>query len=170
MGVKVLGVDPGTAATGYGLVERKGDRLYASACGVIYTPSDLESSSRLLRIYLELREIIQQYQPEVVAVEQVFFNRNTKSALAVGQARGIVLLLAAYSGLKVEEFTPLQIKSAVAGYGKADKRQVQAMVSAILGLGALPRPDHASDALATAICCANTLSTQRRMRAHDRSP
>jgi len=150
----VLGVDPGTAITGYGLVRHApdGDQLEAVAYGVIATPSDWAMPRRLQKIYQDLTDLIRAHHPNEAAVEQLFFSRNVKTALAVGQARGVVLLSLADGGVSVHEYTPLQVKQSVVGYGRAEKAQVQELVRLLLGLEAVPQPDDAADALAIAIC------------------
>jgi len=147
-----LGIDPGTAICGYGLVVNEGERLRMVACGAITTEPGQPMERRLQRIYRGLGELIAQYGPQDVAVEQLFFNKNVRTAMAVGQARGVVLLAAADAGLPVAEYTPLQVKQAVVGYGRAEKLQVQQMVRVILGTDQIPQPDDAADALAVAIC------------------
>ncbi len=149
----VLGIDPGTAITGFGLVRSEGNNLRAMEYGCIRTPADLPLAARLQRIYRELTEIIERSRPGVVAVEELFFNTNTRTALAVGQARGAILLAAANAGLPVAEYTPLQVKQAVVGYGRAEKKQIQFMVQTLLGLSECPKPDDVADALAIAVCC-----------------
>lgn len=152
----ILGIDPGIADTGYGLLSEESGRLQAVAYGSIKTKSSLPLSDRLAELYDRLAAIIQTYRPEKVAIEQLFFCNNAKTALIVGQARGVVLLACRQAGLRIAEFTPLQVKQAVAAYGAADKRQVQKMVQAILGLKEIPKPDDAADALAVAICGLNS--------------
>jgi crossover junction endodeoxyribonuclease RuvC len=148
----VLGIDPGTATTGYGLVDETADGdLTALDYGVILTPADMAMQDRLMIIYNRINEIITLHRPETMAVEKLFFQRNVTSAIAVGQARGIVLLTAALHKLPLAEYTPLEVKQAVAGYGKADKIQVQQMVKLLLKLDTIPKPDDAADALAIAI-------------------
>lgn len=154
----VLGVDPGTAATGYGVVGEEGGRLSLLHSGCIRTSPDSPVESRLDLIFGELSGLLAAWRPDAAAVEELFFNRNVRSALQVGQARGVVLLAAARAGIPVAEFTPLEVKLAVTGYGRADKRQVQEMVRVLLGLEAPPRPDHAADALAVALCCVHSLA------------
>lgn len=151
----VLGLDPGTAITGFGLVRREGHHLEGVAFGVIRTDAGLPMPARLHRIFHDLQDLFGRYRPEAVAVEQLFFRKNVRTAMAVGQARGVVLLAAAAADLAVAEYTPLQVKQAVVGYGKAEKRQVQEMVRILLGLREIPRPDDAADALAIAICHAH---------------
>jgi crossover junction endodeoxyribonuclease RuvC len=149
----VIGIDPGTATTGYGLVrEEKTGSLAAVDYGVIITPAGLSMPQRLLELYRRLSEILLLHHPESGAVEKLFFQRNVRTAISVGQGRGVVLLALAQADLAVAEYTPLEVKQAVAGYGGADKNQVQQMVRALLNLDAIPQPDDAADALAVAIC------------------
>jgi crossover junction endodeoxyribonuclease RuvC len=153
--VIILGIDPGTAMLGYGLVERTGTRLRAIDYGVITTPSSMELPDRLESIYLSLTDLIELHAPALVGVERLFFTQNVQTAFAVGQARGVVLLAAALHNLEIREATPNEVKVATAGHGSASKAQVGRMVQAILGLAELPEPDDAADALAIAICVAN---------------
>lgn len=148
----VMGIDPGIALTGYGLlaVEGTGYRVLGYDC--IRTPAGSSEAARLELLYGRLVTILEQYHPQEVAVEQVFFNRNVSTALLVGQARGVALLAAARAGARIVEYTPLQVKQGVTGSGRADKKQVQYMVRTILGLPAPPRPDDVADALAVALC------------------
>ncbi len=149
----VIGIDPGTAITGYGLVrEQENGELEWVAHGVVTTPSDWDEPKRLLELYQKLCEIISNYKPDCCAVEKLFFQKNVKTAISVGQGRGAALIAAARSELPVGEYTPLEVKQAVVGYGSADKRQVQQMVKVLLGLSDIPKPDDAADALAVAIC------------------
>ncbi|NCN22099.1 crossover junction endodeoxyribonuclease RuvC [Candidatus Falkowbacteria bacterium] len=148
----ILGLDPGIADTGYGIISCEKGKLLCLAYGSIKTEAKKDLSKRLEILDFELKKLIKKYQPEVVAVEQLFFNKNVKTALIVGQARGVLLLRIKKSGLKMLEFTPGQVKQAVAAYGRASKNQVQKMVKIILGLKSLPQPDDAADALAIAIC------------------
>lgn len=152
-----LGIDPGTATTGYGLVrlERDGE-LVAVQYGVILTPKEDSAPARLEMIYDGLQELIRAHKPDTAAVEKLFFSRNVTTALAVGQARGVVMLALQKAGIEAFEYTPKEIKNAVAGYGGADKRQVQEMVRALLQLDSIPKPDDAADALAVAITHLNT--------------
>jgi crossover junction endodeoxyribonuclease RuvC len=150
--MRVLGVDPGTAITGWGLVEADGQSLRVVDYGAITTAAGEPLAGRLQQIYRRLRELIAESRPEAVAVEELFFSRNARTALAVGHARGVALLAVAEAGLPLHEYTPLEVKQAVAGYGRADKEQVQAMVCLLLNLDTVPRPDDAADALAVAIC------------------
>ena len=151
----VLGIDPGTAAMGYGIVERTGGSLRAVDYGCLVTSPDLGLPERLRRIHAHVVELIETHHPDLVGVERLFFSRNAQTAFAVGQARGVVLLAAAQAGIPVREATPNEIKVGVTGYGAADKEQVGRMVSVILQLPEVPHPDDAADALATAICIAN---------------
>ena len=148
----VLGIDPGTAITGYGLVTEVDSQLQAVAYGVITTPSDWPMPQRLQKIYRDLTALIAEHQPTEGAVEQLFFSRNVKTALAVGQARGVALLALAEGGVPIYEYTPLQVKQSVVGYGRAEKKQIQELVKLLLGLETVPQPDDAADALAIAIC------------------
>jgi crossover junction endodeoxyribonuclease RuvC len=148
----VLGIDPGTAITGYGLVKGEGDDLTLVAYGAITTSSDWPLPERLRRIYQELTALIEDQQPTAAAVEELFFSKNVRTALSVGQARGVALLAAANARLSIHEYTPLQVKQAIVGYGRATKDQVQQMVKMLLALDSVPQPDDAADAIAVAIC------------------
>ena len=148
----VLGIDPGTATTGYGFVRQNRDSsLEAIAYGVISTPAKTPAHERLVSIYDQLNELLLLHRPERCAVEKLFFSRNVTTAIAVGQARGVVMLALAQAGMDPAEYTPNEIKLAVSGYGAAGKRQVQEMVRMLLNLEKIPRPDDAADALAVAI-------------------
>lgn len=149
----VIGIDPGTATTGYGLVRSEADgSLTVVDYGVILTPSGSPMPERLLELHQRLSEIILLHQPTSGAVEKLFFARNVTNAISVGQARGVALLTLAQSKINIFEYTPMEVKQAVAGYGGAEKRQVQEMVKALLSLVEIPQPDDAADALAVAIC------------------
>ncbi len=148
----ILGIDPGLATVGYSIVDKQGNKFEVLDYGTITTTPDMETVDRLNKIYQEVKELVESYQPDAMAVEELFFNKNVKTAIAVGQARGVILLAGAKANLRVGEYTPLQIKQAVVGYGRAQKKQVQQMVQALLNLAELPRPDDAADALAVAIC------------------
>jgi crossover junction endodeoxyribonuclease RuvC len=152
----ILGIDPGTAIMGYGLVAQQGNRLKPVKYGVVRTTAALSLAARLHQLYLGLEGLIAEYRPEAVAVEELFFNKNTRTALAVGQARGVILLAAEQAGLEIAEYTPLQVKQGVVGYGRAEKLQIQEMVKMLLCLNELPKPDDAADALAIAICHAHS--------------
>lgn len=152
-----LGIDPGTATTGYGLVRLEPDgNLVAVKYGVILTSKNAQAPARLVTLYDELQDLLNEYKPETAAVEKLFFSRNVTTALAVGQARGVVMLCLELSGIEAFEYTPNEIKQAVAGYGGAQKRQIQEMVRALLQLESIPKPDDAADALAIAITHLNT--------------
>lgn len=149
----VLGVDPGTATTGYGLVdEDAAGEAQLVGFGVILTEAKTPMPERLLKLHQELSALLAEYQPDAVAVEELFFGRNVTTAVTVGQARGVVMLAAAQAGLPVSEYKPAQVKQALVGYGGADKAQIQEMVRLMLGLNEIPRPDDAADAVAVAIC------------------
>ena len=152
----VLGIDPGTAALGYGIVEATAGRLRAVDHGCLVTTPDHTLPERLLAVHALVDELIELHRPRIVAVERLFFSRNAQTAFAVGQARGVVLLAAAQHGVPVREATPSEVKSAIAGYGAADKEQVGQMVRIVLGMAEVPRPDDAADALAVAVWAANT--------------
>ncbi|HZJ23665.1 MAG TPA: crossover junction endodeoxyribonuclease RuvC [Anaerolineales bacterium] len=152
-----LGIDPGTATTGYGLVRLEQDgSLVAIKYGVFLTPKESSAPARLEMLYNQLHEVLDEYKPETAAVEKLFFSRNVTTALAVGQARGVVMLCLQQAGIDPFEYTPNEVKQAVAGYGGAQKRQVQEMVRALLQLDSIPKPDDAADALAIAITHLNT--------------
>ena len=150
--MKILGIDPGTATTGFGLISKEGPKLTKIDCGVISTSKDLEMPKRLSILFDDLQELIQTHKPDVVAVEKLFFTNNITTAMTVSQARGIVLLVASQNNVPTAEYTPLQVKMSATGYGKATKKQVQEMVKKILKLSVIPKPDDAADALAIAIC------------------
>jgi crossover junction endodeoxyribonuclease RuvC len=158
--MRVIGVDPGTAITGYGIIELQGNRLTVVAYDCITTQAGLPMPFRLQHLYRQLELVLKLYQPQQFAVEELFFNKNARTALAVGQARGVALLAAVNAGLTVAEYTPLEVKQAVVGYGRAAKEQVQYMVRALLCLPEIPRPDDVADALAVAICHAHRLGCQ----------
>lgn len=149
--MRILGLDPGTATTGYGFIDAIDGRLSVVAYGVISTPASEIPANRLLAIYDSLTNLLVEFAPDTAAVEQVFFGRNITTAIAVGQARGVLLLALAQAGLAVSEYSPPQVKESVTGYGNADKAQVQMMVRHLLDLAETPRPDDAADALAVAI-------------------
>lgn len=152
MALTALGIDPGIATTGYGVVHLAQDGgLKAVTFGVIVTPPTAPAHQRLLMLYRDLKELLSLHRPDTCAVEKLFFQRNVSTAIAVGQARGVALLAIAQAGLDVAEYTPNEVKQAVAGYGSADKRQVQEMVRTFLLLPEIPKPDDAADALAIAI-------------------
>jgi crossover junction endodeoxyribonuclease RuvC len=156
LSVIVLGIDPGLANTGYGVVARRDGRLLALDGGVIRTPADAPQQRRLADIHAAVEALISEHEPDAMALEQLYFGQNVRTAFAVGQARGVVMLAAGQRGLECASYTPQQVKGAVCGSGRAQKDQVARMVKTLLGLLEEPRPDHASDALAVAICHANS--------------
>jgi crossover junction endodeoxyribonuclease RuvC len=155
----IMGVDPGTAIIGYGLIEKetKGQKLKLIDYGCIKTTNDLSTAQRLKILNIELAALIKKYNPDAVAVEDIFFFKNLKTAIKVSQARGVILMTICNADLPVYEYTPLQIKQAVACYGRAEKMQVQKMIKTLLALDEVPKPDDAADALAVAICCAHSI-------------
>src|SRR6476620_4079363 len=164
--MRVLGIDCGTEYTGFGVVElAPGGRLHCLTCGAIQLSPREPLPARLSRIYTRLDELIAEHQPNQVAIEDVFYALNVKSALKLGQVRGVAMLAASSVGLAVVEYAPLTIKSAVVGYGKAEKVQVQHMVARLLNLAEIPEPPDAADALAIAICHLHTSTTLQRQRA-----
>ena len=155
----VLGIDPGTARTGYGIVAREGGALRMLDYGCLETIADRSLGARLLLIHEALVDLIETHRPEAMGVERLFFNRNVQTAFAVGQARGVVLLAAAQHSVPVYEYGPHEVKLAVTGYGRASKEQVQRMVQLVLSMAELPRPDDAADALAVAVCTAHAATS-----------
>jgi len=150
--VIILGIDPGTASTGYGLVREQDNELALVGYGVITTAAGQALPLRLQAIYEGLTGLVRRFQPNAAAIEELFFSRNARTALAVGHARGVALLALADAGLPIAEYKPMQVKQAIAGYGGADKQQVQEMVRLLLDLDRVPQPDDAADAIAIAIC------------------
>lgn len=153
----VMGIDPGYAITGYGIVEKIGNNFKLIDYGAVTTDAGIDFPKRLDILYSGLTEIINKYNPEVVGMEELFFNKNIKTAIAVGQGRGVAVLAVQRAGKPLYEYTPLQVKQAVVGYGRAEKMQVQKMVQIMLKLKSIPKPDDAADALAVAICCGNSV-------------
>ncbi len=153
---RILGLDPGLAETGYGIIEERGGRYVHICHGVISTPPSMELGQRLESIYQHIQTLIRTYQPKEAGVETLYFARNATSAIPVAEARGVALLALAQAGLVTGSYPPQAIKQAIVGHGKAEKHQVQELVRILLGLNAVPKPDHAADALAAAICHANT--------------
>ena len=152
----LVGIDPGTATTGYGVIEKRGDRVSFLACGIIATPPDEDAPARLKMIYDQFNALLDQYKPEAVATERLFFTNNVTTGIPVGRALGVILLTLAQRGLPWTEYTPTQVKSAIVGTGRAEKKQIQFMVTRLLGLTEVPKPDDAADALAVAICHAHS--------------
>lgn len=163
-GMIILGVDPGTAITGYGVIASDGQELELIGFGAITTPPDWALPRRLEHIYRELSGLISKYQPTDAVVEKLFFSKNVRTALSVGQARGVALLVAAQHKLEIHEYTPLEVKQAVVGYGRAEKMQIQQMVRMLLRLDSIPQPDDAADALAMAICHAHSARLSKLIR------
>lgn len=158
--MRILGIDPGTGILGFGIIEITKGKLALVDGGVIRTPVKEDDAVRLATIYEELTDIVAETKPQEIAVEKLFFAQNVTTAMTVAQARGVVLLVAQQAGLKIAEYTPLQIKQALTGYGRADKKQIQEMVRLSLGLKVVPKPDDCADALAAALTHAQTLRVQ----------
>lgn len=154
--MRIVGIDPGYAICGFGVIEYDGKNLQVVDYGTFSTPSGTPFPERLLIIHQGMEQLLFSYKPDVIAVEELFFSRNTTTAMGTGQARGVIVLSAALHKLPIYEYKPMQVKKAVSGYGKADKKQVQLMVKTLLNLPAVPEPDDAADALAIAICQAFT--------------
>ncbi|GHV84156.1 crossover junction endodeoxyribonuclease RuvC [Spirochaetia bacterium] len=156
---RIIGIDPGLASSGWGIIELKDNRVLYLTHGCIETAANVSHPLRLLEIYKEIRKVIKKWQPNESAIEKLYFARNAKSAMPVGEARGVLCMALAGEGLPIHELTPNAIKQAVTGVGSAEKMQVQDMTRIILGLTEIPKPDHAADALAAAICAANLLQS-----------
>lgn len=156
MGVRIIGIDPGTGILGFGVIEASGQKVQLVDAGVIRTPVHEDDAVRLEMIYQELTDIIVATKPQIMSVEKLFFARNVTTAMTVSQARGVVLLCARLASLEIFEYTPMQIKQAITGYGKADKKQIQEMVRVLLKLKEIPKPDDAADALAAALTHSST--------------
>ncbi len=152
----ILGIDPGLAIVGWGVVEYKGSKFRTLDYGAITTPKQMNTQQRLKKIYDDLADIIRKYRPEQVAIEELFFNTNTTTGIRVSEARGVILLICEQAHMGIFEYTPLQVKQAVVGYGRAEKKQVITMVTMLLGLNEPPKPDDTADALAIAICHAHS--------------
>jgi crossover junction endodeoxyribonuclease RuvC len=164
-----LGIDPGIAIVGFGFIDRNGSRLTPVQYGTIETEAHTDPAVRLKEIYDSMHHLIDVYKPDAMAVEKLFFNRNVTTAFTVGQARGVIILAAVQKGLRIAEYTPLQVKQAVVGYGQAEKRQLQEMVRRFLRLKEAPKPDDAADALAIAICHAHASTFESRLDGVSRS-
>ncbi len=149
--MRILGIDPGTAITGFGVIDYDGKGFKFVDAGVIRTPKEQPMNERLSTVYDEMHELLKEFKPDVMSIELLFFARNVTTAMTVGQSRGIVMLAATQSGIPIYEYTPMQVKQAVTGYGKADKKQIQEMVKKLLKLDQIPKPDDAADGLAVAI-------------------
>lgn len=162
--MRILGIDPGYAILGYGIIEMRGNRFKVIDYGTVTTEAGMEMPDRLKVLYNSLMELIGRFEPEVASVEELFFNTNAKTAILVGQARGVALLACSNSGLEIAEYTPLQIKQALVGNGRAEKKQVQFMVKTILNLKEAPKPDDTADALAAAICHGHSAGARNRLK------
>lgn len=154
--MRILGIDPGIAIVGFGFIDKQGSKCIPVQYGCIQTEAHTPEEERLLHVYEGIVQLIDKYQPDAVALEKLFFNRNVTTAMSVSQARGVLVLAAAQRNLPISEYTPMQIKQAIVGYGKAEKRQVQEMTKMFLKLQAIPKPDDVADALAVAICHAHS--------------
>ncbi|MCI0502600.1 MAG: crossover junction endodeoxyribonuclease RuvC [Fusobacteria bacterium] len=162
--MRIIGIDPGTAICGYSVLDYIGNKFTLLDYGVVTTPANSDLEKRLYTIYQELKELIEEHQPQFLAVEELFFNTNAKTALSVGHARGVILLLGAMMGLEVFSYTPLQVKQSVVGYGRAEKKQIQEMVKLILNMEKIPKPDDAADAIAVAICHGHSYKLNRNIK------
>ncbi len=154
--LRVMGIDPGIAIVGFGFIDKNGSKLTPVQYGCIQTEAHTPDEDRLLHVYEGTVQLIEKYQPDTVAFEKLFFNRNVTNAMSVSQARGVMILAAKQKGLPIAEYTPMQVKQAVVGYGKAEKRQVQEMIRMFLNLQKIPKPDDVADALAVAVCHAHS--------------
>ncbi|MNH95153.1 Crossover junction endodeoxyribonuclease RuvC [compost metagenome] len=161
--MRILGIDPGIAIVGFGFVDKIGSKLVPVQYGSIQTEARTDPSIRLKEVYDATCKLIDTYKPEAMGIEKLFFNRNVTNAFAVSQARGVIILAGVQAGLSISEYTPLQVKQAVVGYGNAEKRQVQEMVRILLKLSAVPKPDDVADALAVAICHAHSSALQSKI-------
>ena len=162
--MRIIGIDPGTAICGYGIIDVKGSKLTPVAYGAITTPKELTDSQRLEILFNDLSDLLEEYRPDKFGVEELFFNRNVTTAIKVGQARGVILLAAEQQRIPIYEYTPLQVKQGVVGYGRADKYQVQQMVTSMLNLKEIPKPDDVADALAVAICHAHANKLEKTLK------
>ena len=160
--MRILGIDPGVAIVGFGIIESERNTQSLVRCGVITTPAHTQLSYRLNSIYMDLRELIEVFKPDAIAVEELFFNTNITTGISVAHGRGVILLAARKCEIPVYEYTPLQVKQAIVGNGRAEKKQVQFMVKTFLGLREIPKPDDAADGLAIAICHAHHDQTKTR--------
>jgi len=161
--LRVMGIDPGIAIVGFGFIDKQGSRLVPVQYGSIQTEAHTDPALRLKMVYDATVQLLEKYKPDAVAIEKLFFNRNVTTAFTVGQARGVMMLAAVQRDIAIAEYTPLQVKQAVVGYGKAEKKQVQEMVRMFLNLSAVPKPDDVADALAVAICHAHSATLLQKM-------
>ena len=157
--MRILGIDPGTAIVGFSILDFENNRFKVIDYGCIYTDKEMLMEDRLCKIYSELSEIIKKYEPDEMAIEELFYFKNNKTVISVGQARGVIVLCGRQNNLKINNYTPLQVKTGITGYGKAEKKQIQLMVQRILGLSEIPKPDDAADALAIAITHINSANS-----------
>ncbi|MBE7033331.1 MAG: crossover junction endodeoxyribonuclease RuvC [Ruminococcaceae bacterium] len=155
--MRILGIDPGIAIVGYGVVDKEGNRYKTIAYDAVTTKAHTPLEDRLQKVYDGVCEIIKEYKPDAMSIEELFFNNNAKTALTVGQARGVIILAAVQNHIPVYEYTPLQVKQALTGYGRASKTQIQQMMKSMLGLTEVPKPDDVADALAIAVCHGNSM-------------
>ncbi len=155
--MRILGIDPGIAIVGYGVVDKEGNSYKTIAYDAVTTRAHTPLPERLEKVYQGINEIIKTYKPDAMSIEELFFNNNAKTALTVGQARGVIILAAVQNNLPVYEYTPLQVKQALTGYGRASKSQIQQMMKSMLGLSQIPKPDDVADALAIAVCHGNSM-------------
>lgn len=162
--MRIMGIDPGFATLGYGIIEKKGNHFSVCGYGAVTTAPGIPMPDRLKQIYCELMEIIAEYEPDAASIEELFFNTNITTAIQVAQARGVAILACANSGVSIAEYTPLQIKLGLVGYGRAEKKQVQQMVKTILNLKEVPKPDDTADALAAAICHGHSSGYQEKFQ------
>lgn len=156
--LRILGIDPGTAIVGYSIVDFKENKINLIKYGCIYTDKDTPMETRLLEIFEQLQDIIKEFSPNYMAIEELFFFKNNKTVISVGQARGVIILAGKMNNLEITSYTPLQVKMGITGYGKAEKKQIQLMVKKILNLKEIPKPDDAADAIAIAITHINSLT------------
>jgi len=161
--LRILGIDPGYATVGYGIVDYEKNKFSVVGYGAVTTAAGRPIEERLLEIYNDMLSIIDTYHPDTIAMEELFFNTNAKTAINVGQARGVIMLSCAVRGIKPYEYTPLQVKQSVVGYGRAEKRQVMEMTRVLLALSKIPKPDDAADALAIAVCHAHSLENGNKL-------
>ncbi|WP_151735994.1 crossover junction endodeoxyribonuclease RuvC [Paenibacillus tengchongensis] len=161
--MRILGIDPGLAIVGFGFVDKQGNKVTPVQYGSIQTEAHTPEGERLQHVYEGMVQLLERYKPDAVAFEKLFFSRNVTTALPVAQARGVLVLAAVQRGLPIAEYTPVQVKQAVVGYGKAEKKQVQEMVKVLLKLSAVPKPDDVADALAVAVCHAHSVSLNSKL-------
>lgn len=157
--MRILGIDPGTAIVGFSILDFENNRFKLIDYGCIYTDKEMLMEDRLCKIYSELSDIIKKYEPDEMAIEELFYFKNNKTVISVGQARGVIVLCGRQNNLKINNYTPLQVKTGITGYGKAEKKQIQLMVQRILGLSEIPKPDDAADAIAIAITHINSANS-----------